>query len=247
MAEKIFIPVYVPRGVRRSLQMIKRRFSGPDSTTVRIDIGGERNIEWSFLSGEMGEGPGEALDFGCEQGYLSLAAAQRGYQVIANDLEPQAFCWVHPNVKFVQGDFLKLELPKNHFDLVIDCSSVEHVGVAGRYGISVNEEDRDIAVMRRFEEILKPCGKVLMTVPCGQDTVMAPWCRVYGAERLPRLFGSLRCTKEVFWHKNRFNQWTQCDRQTALSFTPRNDKTNPHGCAYNLGCFVLQKAVLPGS
>src|SRR5215831_18283225 len=90
MAEKIFIPVYVPRGVRRSLQMIKRRFSGPDSTTVRIDIGGERNIEWSFLSGEMGEGPGEALDFGCEQGYLSLAAAQRGYQVIANDLEPQA-------------------------------------------------------------------------------------------------------------------------------------------------------------
>jgi SAM-dependent methyltransferase len=241
MAKTISIPVTIPVPVYQLLKKVKRTFGRTSSESITIDIGGERNIEWSFMSAQIQVGPGEALEFGCEQGYMSLVAAQRGFHVVANDLEPQVFSWKHPGVQFVRGDFLKLDLPRNHFDLVIDCSSIEHVGIAGRYGITVGDDEGDLDVMRRIVDVLRPGGRFLMTGPCGIDAVLAPWCRVYGRERLPRLFAGLHLEQEVFWRKNEFNQWVECDRQTALSFQPRNHETNPYACAYNLGCFVLSK------
>jgi SAM-dependent methyltransferase len=174
---------------------------------------------------------------------MSLLAAQKGFQVVASDLQQQYFVWQHPKVQFLLGDFLKIGLPANHFDLLINCSSVEHVGVAGRYGITAERSNGDIEVMEKFARVLKPSGKLLMTAPCGQDVVMAPWCRVYGAERLPRLLAPFRVEKEAFWTKDSQNRWTAASRAAALSFVSKYDPTNPHGCSYALGGFVLRKAV----
>src|SRR2546426_2861467 len=150
MAEKFLVPVTLPSWLYHSLRRVKRVFIPPAQPTFGVNIWGERHVEWAFLSTEMPSGPGKAIEFGCEQGYMSLLAAQRGFHVVANDLEKQSFLWQHPNVEFRQGDFLKLDLPRNHFDLAINCSSVEHVGVAGRYGITVSEDDGDIHVMSRL-------------------------------------------------------------------------------------------------
>jgi hypothetical protein len=239
MADKFLVPIYLPRWLFLSLRKAKRAFI--PASPVSVDIHGERNVEWSFLSAEMPDGPGEAIEFGCEQGYMSLLAAQKGFHVVANDLQEQSFIWQHPQVEFRRGDFLKLDFPRDHFDLVINCSSVEHVGVAGRYGIEANQDEGDIEVMQRFAEILKCDGRLLMTAPCGRDTVMAPWCRVYGAQRLPRLFQYFSIEKEEYWTKNEANQWIRSSREDALSFQPRYNRDDPHGCAYALGCFSLRK------
>ena len=191
----------------------------------------------------MPDGPGEAIEFGCEQGHMSLVAAQRGFRVIASDLEEQTFTWQHPNVEFRQGDFLKLPLPNGYFDLAINCSSVEHVGLAGRYGVRVSQNDGDIEVMNRLAQILKPEGCLLMTAPCGRDAVLVPWCRVYGSQRLPRLFQCFTVDRQEFWIKNDKNQWVRSSRQAALDFEPRANPSNPHGCSYALGCFVLRKSL----
>jgi SAM-dependent methyltransferase len=241
MAERYLVPIYLPAWVYKSLVRVKRFFVPPASLTSAVNIWGERDVEWSFLSKEMPDGPGEALEFGCERGYMSLVAAQKGFHVLANDLENQSFLWQHPNVEFRCGDFLTLDLPKNHFDLAINCSSVEHVGVAGRYGITAEQSEGDIEVMRRLGEVLKPGGLLLMTAPCGRDAVMAPWCRVYGEQRLPRLFAPFRVMKECYWIKDEQNRWVSTTREAALAFQPRHDPSNGHGCAYTLGCFVLRK------
>lgn len=243
MAEKFLVPVYLPRWLHGPIRSVKRAVI-PAAPQVRyVDIGGERNVEWSFLSAEMPSGPGEAFEFGCEQGYMSLLAAQRGFHVVANDLQEQSFTWQHPSVDFVLGDFLSLRLPRNHFDLAINCSSVEHVGVAGRYGIDEDVNDGDLDVMGRLAEILKPSGRLLMTAPCGRDAVLRPWCRIYGSERLPKLFRGFKIIRQEFWIKNDANRWQTCSASDALAFEPRNDPTDPYGCAYALGCFTLQKAV----
>ncbi|HET8925305.1 MAG TPA: DUF268 domain-containing protein [Candidatus Acidoferrum sp.] len=241
MAEKLLVPIYLPRWLLNSVVKLKRAVIPPAPPDSQITIWGERSIEWAFLSREMPSGPGEAIEFGCEEGYMSLVAAQKGFHVIANDLQEQKFTWQHPCVEFRKGDFLKMDFPRNHFDLAINCSSVEHVGVAGRYGIEVNQDDGDIQVMNRLAEILKPSGLLLMTAPCGRDTVLAPWCRVYGSQRLPRLFQSFSIEKEEYWTKNAKNQWVSSSREAALAFEPRNDRFNPHMCAYALACFVLRK------
>jgi hypothetical protein len=115
------------------------------------------------------------------------------------------------------------------------------VGVAGRYGIEADDTDGDLEVMRRLGEILKPSGVLIMTAPVGQDTVLRPWCRVYGQKRLPNLFNGFEVIREAFWIKNDANRWVSCAPSDALSFEPSNDVNDPHRCAYALGCFVLRK------
>jgi SAM-dependent methyltransferase len=242
MAEKFLVPVYLPRWLHQPIRSVKRAFIPPAAVPPpRINIWGERAVEWAFLSREMPAGSGAAIEFGCEQGYLSLLAAEKGFHVIANDLQHQTFTWRHPNVEFRQGDFLKANFAENSFDLAINCSSVEHVGVAGRYGIEVAQDDGDIAVMDRLAKILKPNGVLLMTAPCGRDAVLAPWCRVYGAQRLPRLFAMFTVEKQEYWTKNQNNQWVVSSRESAFDFQPQHDPSDPHGCSYALGCFVLRK------
>ncbi len=242
MIERYLVPIYLPTWLYKTVVSVKRALVPPAAAPAPlVNIWGERNVEWSFLSSEMPNGPGEAIEFGCEQGYMSLLAAQKGFHVLANDLQEQSFTWQHPNVEFRQGDFLKMELPRNHFDLAINCSSVEHVGVAGRYGITADQDEGDIEVMQRLADVLKPNGRILMTAPCGRDTVMAPWCRVYGSQRLPRLFAPFQVVKESYWAKDSQNRWVFATREAALDFQPRNDPNDGHGCSYTLGCFVLRK------
>ena len=80
MAKNISLPITVPDSIFGLLKKVKRSLAPPRPSEIRIDIGGERNIEWSFISSEIPGGPGEAIEFGCEQGYMSLVAAQRGFQ-----------------------------------------------------------------------------------------------------------------------------------------------------------------------
>ena len=241
MLEKVFIPIYLPRWMGNVLRKIKRAIIPPPSLPPAVNILGERTVEWTFLSEQMPSGPGEAFEFGCEQGYMSLMAALRGFHVIANDLQEQAFTWGHPQVEFRQGDFLKLNLPRNHFDLAINCSSVDHVGIAGRYGITAQQDDGDIQVLQRLAEILKPGGILLMTAPCGFDTVMAPWHRVYGPQRLPKLLLPFRVLRESYWLKDDKNRWVPSTRDAALALRPVYSSVDPTWCLYALGGFVLQK------
>jgi len=241
MFKRYLVPVYLPTWIHRPILKVKRAFIPPVPPPSPINILGERTVEWTFLSKEMPSGPGEAIEFGCEQGFMSLLAAQKGFHVIANDLQEQSFPWQHSLVEFRVGDFLALDLPRNHFDLAINCSSVEHVGVAGRYGISLEQERGDIDVMQRLADILKPGGLLLMTAPCGHDSVMAPWCRVYGEQRFPALFAPFQVIKQSYWVKDAKNRWIASNREAALNFQPIHNPVDPFSCAYALGGFVLRK------
>jgi len=189
----------------------------------------------------MPSGPGEALDFGTGGSHLALMAAQRDFNVTAVDLEPVQWPYVHPRLRFIQGDILKLPLPREHFDLVINCSTVEHVGLVGRYGVTENRPDGDLEAMAHLQGLMKPGGVMLLTVPVGQDAVFAPLCRVYGRERLPRLLDGYIVEKEAFWVKDQENCWVQADKETALSFQASAGSWDPLQNVYALGCFVLRK------
>jgi SAM-dependent methyltransferase len=239
--DRVLLPVYMPAWLHGLLRRAKGAFVRPAPPPNKVNIWGERQVEWSFISSHLPAGPGEALDFGCEFGYLSLLAARKGFRVTALDLQQQNFPWRDPNVSFLQGDLLEISLPEGHFDLIIDCSSVEHVGLSGRYGITEGASDGDLAVMRRFHQLLKQDGTLLATMPCGRDTVVAPWHRVYGRERLPRLLDGFHVAEQSFWVKDEENRWNEVDRETALDFAPGVHPIEPEQCSYALGCFVLTK------
>jgi SAM-dependent methyltransferase len=236
---RLNIPVYLPMALYRPLRRLKRAIS--DRNRPTRNLWGDRDVEYSFIAAHMPKGPGKALDFGSGSSYMSLLAALRGFEVIALDLEPQTFPWRHPAVRFIQGDLLELDLPTNHFDLIINCSTVEHVGLVGRYSVTESRPDGDLEAMALLRDLMKPSAIMLLTVPVGQDAVFAPLCRVYGKERLPRLLSGFVLEREMFWVKDAENRWVQCDEETALSFEASAGSWDPLRNVYALGCFVLRK------
>lgn len=203
-------------------------------------------MEWSFCAAQMPTGPGEAIDFGCGGSNIGLLAAQKGFHVTAINIEPVQWAYVHPNLQFLKGDLFNVSLPKSHFDLIINCSTVEHVGLVGRYGVTENHIDGDLDSMSLLSELLKPNGIMIMTIPCGEDAVFSPFHRVYGEQRLPSLLKNFFLDLEEYWVKNDDNQWASCTRTIALSFKSLSFKPSslqdiPFKNVYALGCFVLRK------
>lgn len=245
--EKFLVPVYMPRPVFEGLRAAKRFIFPPSpagaaskNSANPIDLLGDRDIEWSYIASRLPSGSGRVLDFGCGFGNMSVHAVQKGYSVLAIDLQPGHFPWSHPDLEVVCGDLLSMELPQRQFDYILNCSTVEHVGLAGRYGVAVEENDGDLAAMAKMRRLLKPLGKMLMTIPCGQDAAIAPWHRVYGRERLPKLLAQFDIDEQVFWAKRRDNRWYPATIQEALAYVPTSHRTIATQCSYALGCFDLR-------
>jgi SAM-dependent methyltransferase len=192
-------------------------------------------VEWSFCFARLAEGPGSTLDFGADVAFLSLAAAQRGHRVVALDRLPSALDYEDERVEVVQGDILDHPLEGRSFDQILNCSSIEHVGLSGRYG-SAEVPDGDLEAMAILIDLLAPSGRMILTIPVGRDLVCAPKHRIYGAERLPRLLDGFNIEEDQFWRKDTdAGVWRQTDRETAL-------ETEGSASFYSLGLFVLTRS-----
>ena len=127
-------------------------------TPETLTLAGDRDVEWAWCLGHLRAEPGHILDFGAGHGLLSLAAAFRGHRVVAVDLEPRAFSFDHGGIDYRQGDLNQMEFPKAEFHQVLNCSTVEHVGLAGRYG-SADDADGDLRAMRTLAEVSAPTAR----------------------------------------------------------------------------------------
>ncbi|MFH1809344.1 MAG: glycosyltransferase, partial [Pseudomonadota bacterium] len=228
----------------RRVARLFRRYSpvGHLDTRPRVpNLAGDRDIEWMWIAANLPPGPGRALDFGAGSSPLGLAAALRGFVVdlVDPNLAPRSY--LHTHLRELRGDLLKLPLALASYDLVISCSTVEHVGVAGRYGIQDEDADGDLIAMQRIGDLLRTGGRVVMTVPVGRDAVFRPNGRVYGAGRLPALLAGFSVEKQDFFIKDDQNRWTGCERSMAEGFEASCASNLPSQNVYALGCFVLSK------
>lgn len=84
-------------------------------------------------------------------------------------------------ITFLQSDITRSLLPDNIFDVITAISTIEHVGLKNRYGITYGDDEKAIKEIRR---ILKPNGILLMTVPFGNKFKTTKNHRIYTADNL---------------------------------------------------------------
>lgn len=179
-------------------------------------LAGDRDIEWAWTLAHVRHEPGRVLDFGAGNGMMSLGASFSGNDVVAVDLEAEQFPFRPHGIEYLRGDFNTLELEPSSFDQIINCSSVEHVGLAGRYG-SADDADGDLRAMDKMARIVKPDGNMVLTIPVGRDAVHHPLHRIYGEERLPRLLERWEIREEQYWAKPNDNRFEPVPREHALA------------------------------
>lgn len=177
---------------------------------------GERDVEWAWTLAHVHRGPGRVLDFGSGNGMLALGASFAGNEAVAVDLEHEQYLFRGHDIEYVQGDFNELEFEPGSFDQIINCSSIEHVGLAGRYG-SPDDTEGDLRAMTKMAGLLKPGGNMVLSIPVGLDAVHAPWHRVYGDRRLPQLLERWNVAEESYWAKRDTEHYEPVTREQALA------------------------------
>lgn len=202
----------------------------------RLSLVGDRSIEWAWAAAYSSILPGDkVLDFGCGDMPVGLAAATTGKSVTLFDRQNITFPFIYQNTNFLHADIMQYDLGEEIYHIIINCSSIEHVGISGRYGTRYDIGDADIKAMAFLKRALTSDGSMILTLPVGKDDVFPPYHRVYGLDRLPRLLEGFVVEREQYWTKNdNDNRYRLCSKSDALTTKASKE-------FYALGCFVLRK------
>lgn len=183
----------------------------------------ERIIEVPFILGNLPK-TGKILDVGACESPVSLMLASLGYKVWANDTRPYHFS--HPNLTINVGSIISFQ-KKNYFDTVICLSVLEHIGLSA-YG-NTEKKDLDKKAIDKIYDVLKPCGKLLLTTPIDSKHRDLFEARVYTIPELKNYLYKFSKIDIKVGYKNKAEIWNVSDR------LPNDWKSfGEHNCAVAL-------------
>ncbi len=192
----------------------------------------ERIVENAFVFINLDtQIPGKILEIGCCRSTVALELASLGYKVTAVDLKN--YKYKHPNLKFIQGDLRFLNLPKNYFDAATAISTIEHTGL-GAYKETASSKG-DMEMMDIIYKVLKPKGKLIITVPYGVNETNEHE-RVYDNERLKQLLHKFKIVKIIFFKGIGRKYWIPVESHDLMKVS-----STKNGFTQGVACLVVTK------
>jgi len=162
----------------------------------------ERIVEYPFIHENIprhqcGQ---RILDVGSGHSLLPLELVSKGYQVWSIDLKKAHYYSriKQSNLVFVQGDIRKTGFPHSFFNIITAVSTIEHVGLMNKKP----DLDGDSKALCEMHRILKPRGRLLITVPLGKAGICflnkKTYQRVYDWQSLERLMKGYEIERAEF-------------------------------------------------
>jgi SAM-dependent methyltransferase len=196
---------------------------------------GERAIEYPWVYKRVSDlRDCRVLDVGAKRGLpiTDLLLEQNIVYTIDSSLPESS---VLGRLTALRGDIRQTSFDDGFFDAVVAVSTLEHVGIAGRYDVSVPDEEGDLKAMREIDRILKPGGRVLLTLPYGVGRSL-PLNRLYGPDRVTRLVSGFQPVEsEYFRYAAQYSLWLSVPEEAART---NNWDAEPW---YALACIHLRK------
>ncbi|MAB77968.1 MAG: hypothetical protein CMJ89_01325 [Planctomycetes bacterium] len=160
---------------------------------------GRRTVYFGILRRQLnGERPRRILDLGCGLGGFLDGLSEIGERVYPSDISAESliFCRERGHDGAVVSNGYKLPYANSSLDLVCLFDTIEHI-------------PDDARVMQEVERILRPGGRVLITVPAYQflyanNDRVAQHCRRYNRHNLRRVIEQAGIQVERNTHSNIF-------------------------------------------
>jgi SAM-dependent methyltransferase len=178
-----------------------------------FDLEGEKFIDWGWICVNLPRDRKRALEIGPGESPIIPAMLALGYEVAGVDLLEDASRYLD-GFRLVIGDFNEIIL-NEAFDVIVACSTIEHIGLSGRFG-SGEDPEGDLKAMRKIASLLSPDGVVFLTIPVGVDATYKPWHRVYGRRRISQLLDGFEVVAKRFLVKSPWGPWRETSEDNAL-------------------------------
>jgi hypothetical protein len=167
-----------------------------------------RDVEYDFAYRNINKKGSHILDIGGCDSLIPLVLARAGHKVTVYDF--RRYPERHINLQFMQGDFMKNQLPPESYDIIMLISTIEHMGF-GAYGIS-EYKDADFEIMKELNRILVDGGKLILTFPFNEEEKIVPgFERWYSVDRIKELLPGWFVVDVEFWapDKKLFGYWVK--------------------------------------
>ena len=201
----------------------------------RTSLVGDRCVEYGYVVKNLAHLDRQkyksVLDIGCYASPLTTIMKELGFLVHGVDLLPAVY--EYEGIEYVQGDFLSITFDSS-YDVIVLCSTVEHIGLEGRYG-SKSIEEGDVKTIKKGISLLSDDGLLILTIPYGIPTVIRPFHRVYDktSDLLKIIYDNLEVINEEYYQKSE-DLWKRCSERDA-------SKVPPSETFYALGLFTFRK------
>ncbi|MBU1998202.1 MAG: class I SAM-dependent methyltransferase [Candidatus Omnitrophica bacterium] len=195
----------------------------------------DRYVEYPFVIKNLPKPPARVLDVGCSGSFFPLLLASFGYESYGVDNRPYPILnkIKFPNFTFIQSDIRKTSFADSYFDAVTAISTIEHIGIGGRYGMK-DDLEGDANAVKEIIRILKPKGVALITVPFGKSQIIRPHMRVYDEIGIKRITDGLNIELAQYYVQDSTGDWCFCSINEAHGVDIKLDR-------YPLCCVKLKK------
>jgi hypothetical protein len=182
--------------VKRALAEMTDRWGNTSSETIaqylseKFSADHLRKFEYAFLARCMARPDvckSMIVDIGGGRSYSTVVPMLYSLattQIISIDVNHHTAISKY-RVRYVVGDAMHTQLSDGTVDLLINISTLEHVGL-GRWGDPL-DVDGDIKCMQETRRILKCGGHAVVTIPYGAPAVVYNLNRIYDVGRVQRL------------------------------------------------------------
>jgi len=181
----------------------------------------DRYIEYPWMIENIDIKKGKILDVGSTACLMLRDLLPKSIEVHGINLREQKVD--NKKVKFKKGDIRKAGYKDNYFDCITCISTLEHIGVKGRYK-SDDDSRGDIRAMKEMRRILKKDGPLLVTVPYGKKDVL-PINRLYNKKRIKKLFKGFKIEEQAFRKfSKKWRVWLKVSEKEASATDMIKDK-----------------------